>query len=71
MTSAAKHLRGRPHLTAEQSLARKGYRNISVDGDIVKLLNTAADTLQATLGFRPTISQTLRHLLNRLEKESR
>jgi hypothetical protein len=41
------------------------YRNISVDADIVDIINQTAQELQGKFGFKPTISQTLRHLLNK------
>ena len=41
------------------------YRNISVDADIVDTLNAVAEKLKEEFGFRPTLSQTLRHLLRK------
>lgn len=38
------------------------YRNISVDADLVEKINKIADSLEKTMGFRPTISQTIRFL---------
>lgn len=38
-------------------------RNITVDADIQEKLSKLQDHLEARLGFRPTISQTLRHLI--------
>lgn len=39
------------------------YKNISVDADLVEKLNMKADELEHEFGFRPTLSQTLRHIL--------
>lgn len=39
------------------------YRNISVDADIVDIINRMADELEGQFKFRPTLSQTLRHVL--------
>lgn len=39
------------------------YRNMSVDADLVDLLNDKADALKEEIGFKPTLSQTLRHIL--------
>lgn len=44
------------------------YKNITVDADIVDKLNTVADEFQNIFGFRPTISQTLRHVLKEVSK---
>ena len=41
------------------------YRNISVDADIVDTLNAVAEKLKEEFGFKPTLSQTLRHLLRK------
>lgn len=41
------------------------YRNITIDADIVDLLNAKADNLTETFGFRPTLSQTMRHLMKK------
>lgn len=41
----------------------RAYKNISVDPDIIEMLAERADKLADILGFRPTISQTLRYLL--------
>jgi len=38
-------------------------KNITVDDELVTLLNTMADRLVSVLGFRPTLSQTLRYLI--------
>jgi hypothetical protein len=41
------------------------YRNISVDADIVDVINAKAAVLEETFGFKPTISQTLRYILKK------
>ena len=41
------------------------YRNITVDSDIADLLNAKADDLTEMFVFRPTLSQTLRHLMKK------
>lgn len=41
------------------------YRNMSVDADIVDTLAAIAEKLKEEFGFRPTLSQTLRHLLRK------
>ncbi len=43
----------------------KKYRHISVDSDIADVLRTKAEELEQQFGFKPTVSQTLRHLLNK------
>lgn len=43
--------------------ARKATCNITIDADVALLLNDTAARLEAVFGFRPTISQTLRHLI--------
>lgn len=55
-------------LTDQQRLdARRANKaktkNITVDADIVEILNERSDALAEVLGFRPTISQTLRYML--------
>lgn len=44
------------------------YRNITVDADIHELLGKVASKLEGSLGFKPTISQTLRHILKGYEQ---
>ena len=43
----------------------KAYKNITVDADLVAVINKVADRLQLEFGFRPNISQTLRYLVNK------
>jgi hypothetical protein len=53
----------RAHIRKKDGVVK--YRNISVDSDIADLLNAKADDLAETFGFRPTLSQTLRHLMKK------
>lgn len=41
------------------------YKNVTVDADIIALLNGKAEELDKQLGFRPTVSQTLRYILKK------
>ena len=41
------------------------YKNITVDEDIIALLNQKAMELEFGFGFKPTISQTLRHIIKK------
>jgi hypothetical protein len=41
------------------------YKNISVDADVIALLNSKADELEGRFGFRPTLSQTVRYLVRK------
>jgi hypothetical protein len=43
------------------------YRNISVDADLVDQINQKANELEPIFGFRPTISQTIRHAFKKGE----
>lgn len=63
--------RGRKPHTAEQRAtakltAKAKIKNISLDADLVDALNAAADKLGTEFGFRPTLSQTVRHMIKRL-----
>lgn len=49
---------------AAQDRTLNPTKNITVDAVLVDLINARADALEGTLGFRPTISQTLRYLLH-------
>ena len=44
------------------------YRNISVDADLVEVINRKADELEPIFGFRPSISQTVRHAFKKETK---
>lgn len=39
------------------------YKGITIDADLAEALNARADELFDQFGFRPTISQTLRHIM--------
>jgi hypothetical protein len=43
-------------------------KNVTIDAELVELLNQQADELKTVFGFRPTLSQTLRYLLNKAPK---
>lgn len=43
----------------------RSYKNISVDPDIIDMLNQKAAELEHGFGFKPTISQTLRCILKK------
>jgi hypothetical protein len=51
----------------QRRLARRAHKakikNISVDADLVEMINRISDKLVEPLGFRPTVSQTLRYLI--------
>lgn len=51
---------GRPKLPLDERVKTK---NITVDADLVEKIGALADSLEEKFGFRPTISQTLRHLI--------
>lgn len=36
-------------------------RNVTIDADLVEVINQRADELKPLLGFRPTLSQTIRY----------
>jgi hypothetical protein len=40
-------------------------KNITLDADLVAALNTVADRLEPTLGFRPTLSQTVKYMIKK------
>jgi hypothetical protein len=40
------------------------WRNVTLDADLIEALNAAADKLRPKFGFRPTLSQTVRYLVN-------
>ena len=41
-------------------------KNVTLDADLVEALNAAADKLELEFGFRPTLSQTVRHLVKKV-----
>ena len=47
----------------------KAYRNVTLDSDINDKLNVICDRLEAELGFRPSLSQAVRYLIAKFEKE--
>jgi hypothetical protein len=44
-------------------------KNITVGGDMVAVLNGIADRLASELGFRPTLTQTIRYLIKKAGME--
>jgi hypothetical protein len=42
---------------------KKLWKNVSLDAEMVIMLNEAADKLQTKFGFRPTLSQTIKYLI--------
>lgn len=63
---------GRPRIykTDEERLAAKKaakqkFKNVTLDADLVDALNLVSDKLEPELGFRPTLSQTVRHLIKK------
>ena len=49
--------------------AKQKTKNMTIDADLVPLLNRVADKLETEFGFRPTLSQSIRHLIkSNLEK---
>jgi hypothetical protein len=40
-------------------------KNITVDADMVEQINAVCDQLKGELGFRPSISQAIRYLINK------
>lgn len=51
--------RGRPRLSD-----RRRHKSVSIDGDLLDMLNSIANGLVDKFGFRPSISQTVRYLLS-------
>jgi hypothetical protein len=54
---------GAERIARYRAKAKSKTKNVTVDADLVELLNVAADRLEEKIGFRPTLSQTLRHLI--------
>jgi hypothetical protein len=67
--------RPRKHNTPEElAAARKAWRekamqrSITLDADTIATLKAEQERLEAELGFRPTLSQTIRYLVKRTTK---
>jgi hypothetical protein len=56
--------RGRPPLPESE---KQQTKNITVEADLVEVLNKTADKLSAGLGFRPTLSQTIRYVIKKMD----
>jgi hypothetical protein len=65
MTETTAKKRGRKSLPEDQ---KRETKNITVDADLIEVINNVADKLEAAFGFRPTLSQTLRHLIKEATK---
>lgn len=55
--------RGRPRLAPEDRVIPKVRKNISLDEECQNILNDYQDGLSKTLGFKPTLSQAVKHLI--------
>lgn len=55
---------------AAVSRYKANVRNVSIDADLVEQLNATADALETQFGFRPTLSQTMRHLIVTSKKDA-
>lgn len=53
---------GRPPVPPEQ---RKAGKNIKIDEHVLEMLHLISDKMVDTLGFKPTISQTIRYLIQK------
>jgi hypothetical protein len=67
--------RPRKHRTPEElAAARKAWRekaktrSIVIDVDAIAVLTAEQERIEAELGFRPTLSQTIRYLVKRTTK---
>jgi NAD(P)H-hydrate repair Nnr-like enzyme with NAD(P)H-hydrate dehydratase domain len=67
--------RPRKHKTPEElAAARKAWRekaktrSIVIDVDAIAVLTAEQERIEAELGFRPTLSQTIRYLVKRTTK---
>jgi len=52
----------------QRAASKAKTKNLTVDDDMVDLVNGYCDSLEADFGFRPTISQGLRHLILKATK---
>jgi len=50
-------------MAAIRSAVKANRASIAVDRDLLNELKAISDSLEAQLGFRPSMSQALRHLL--------
>jgi hypothetical protein len=67
--------RPRKHRTPEElAAARKAWRekaktrSIVIDVDAIAVLTAEQERIEAELGFKPTLSQTIRYLVKRTTK---
>lgn len=56
--------RGRKPLPESQ---KAQFKSFAVDTEVVAIITAVADKLEPELGFRPTLSQTIRYLLKKVQ----
>lgn len=52
-----------PRKGTNGAVGDRKYRNITVDAEVHTLLVTAQDKLSSKLGFKPSLSQVVKHLV--------
>lgn len=55
--------RGRPPLIEGK---KRVFKTLKIEGDLVLKIRKYADELEGTLGFRPTVTQVINHLLKKV-----
>lgn len=55
--------RGRPTLIEGK---KRVFKAVKIEGDLALKIRKYADELEGTLGFRPTITQVITHLLKKV-----
>jgi len=55
--------RGRPPLIEGK---KSVYKSLKIEGDLVLKIRKYADDMEGTLGFRPTATQVITHLLKKV-----
>jgi hypothetical protein len=55
--------RGRPPLIEGK---KRVFKAVKIEGDLALKIRKYADELEGTLGFRPTITQVITHLLKKV-----
>lgn len=55
--------RGRPPLIEGK---KRVYKSLKIEGDLVLKIRKYADDMEGTLGFRPTATQVITHLLKKV-----
>ena len=70
MTEITQKKRGRPSIPeSERKNPKRNVKNVSLDADLVGSLSAIVDKLEPQIGFRPTLSQAVRYLINLSKKE--